>query len=146
MTNMSQVFQHKHRVSYSECTLGNHVYYARYLDILEEARGELFRSRAVPLLQLQEQDTIFPVIECRVRYKGQARYDDELTVEVSVIAAEGIRLNFGYRVLNAAGELILQGETHHVCATAGNRPKRLPATLVEKLGCWLTTPCSGPGQ
>jgi hypothetical protein len=32
------VFKHIHRVTYSDCTLGNHIYYSRYLDLL---RGTL---------------------------------------------------------------------------------------------------------
>ncbi len=32
-------FQYQHRVVYAECTVGTHVYYARYLDMLEAARG-----------------------------------------------------------------------------------------------------------
>ena len=46
------VFKHQHRIIYAECTVGNHVYYARYLDMLEEARGEFFRQAGWPLLAL----------------------------------------------------------------------------------------------
>ncbi|HWF19949.1 MAG TPA: acyl-CoA thioesterase, partial [Verrucomicrobiae bacterium] len=86
------VFQYVHRVTYSECTAGNHVYYARYLDLLEIARGEFFRRLGAPFLQWQQQEIIFPVIECRVRYKSPARYDDLLTVELWPTAVERIRL------------------------------------------------------
>ena len=64
------VFQHQHRVVYAECTVGNHVYYARYLDMLEEARGELFRRAGCPLLALQEGGTALPVIGLEIAYKG----------------------------------------------------------------------------
>ncbi len=57
-----KVFKHHYRVLYSECTVGNHVYYSRYLDILEAARGEFFRQAGAPLLALQESGTAFPVI------------------------------------------------------------------------------------
>ena len=53
------VFRHTHRVSYAECTLGNHVYYSRYLDLLEAARGDFFRQLGSPLLHWQERDVIF---------------------------------------------------------------------------------------
>ena len=36
---MADVFLHRHRVTYAECTVGNHVYYSRYLDLLESARA-----------------------------------------------------------------------------------------------------------
>lgn len=66
-----KTFIHPVRVTYAECTVGNHVYYGRYLDYLEEARGEFFRQMGCPLLQWQQAETIFPVIELRLRYKGQ---------------------------------------------------------------------------
>ena len=55
-----QVFRFEHRVPYALCTLGNHVYYSRYLDILEEARGEFFRHLGQPLLAWQEATPSFP--------------------------------------------------------------------------------------
>lgn len=55
------IFQYTHRVSYADCTVGNHIYYGRYLNLLEIARGEFFRHLGITLLQLQAQDTIFPV-------------------------------------------------------------------------------------
>src|SRR5689334_3561132 len=64
----AKTFRYKHRVTYAECTLGNHVYYARYLDLLEAARNEVFRELGVTLLELQEQDTIFPAVECHLKY------------------------------------------------------------------------------
>ena len=38
------MFRHTHRVTYAECTVGDHVYHSRYLDLLEAARGEFMRS------------------------------------------------------------------------------------------------------
>ena len=67
---MSAPFCHPHRVSYADCTVGNHVYYSRYLDFLEAARGEFIRSLGSTVLQWQERDVIFPVIEARLRYKS----------------------------------------------------------------------------
>jgi len=123
------VFQHSHRVTYAECTVGNHIYYARYLDLLEAARGEFFRHLGATFLQWQEKDTIFPVIECRLCYKSPARYDDVLTIEIWVTTAEKVRLNFGYRILNQTGVLVLQAETAHVCTGLDEKPKRLPEEL-----------------
>jgi acyl-CoA thioester hydrolase len=133
------VFRHTHRVTYAECTLGNHIYYSRYLDLLEAARGEFFRSLGLSFLQWQEQDTIFPVIECRLRYKGAARYDDVLTAEVWLTLAERTRLNFACRLLNQAGALILEAETFHVCTGLDQKPRRLPEELVASLLPYLNS-------
>jgi len=55
-----QIFTHTHRVTYAECTIGNHVYYARYLDLLETARGEFFRALGMTFQQLHDNGTVFP--------------------------------------------------------------------------------------
>ncbi len=59
---MAFQFRHHHRVTYSDCdcTMGNHVYHARYLDILEAARGEFFRAAGVPLASLHQLELFFP--------------------------------------------------------------------------------------
>ena len=126
-------FRHTHRVIYAECTVGNHIYHSRYLDLLEAARGEFIRSLGHTVLEWQEKDVIFPVIEARLRYKAPARYDDLLTIEVWVAAIEKVRLNFGHRILNQDGKLILEAETFHVCTSREEKPKRLPEELAEKL-------------
>jgi acyl-CoA thioester hydrolase len=130
---MTGPFRHTHRVSYAECTIGDHIYHSRYLDLLEAARGEFLRSLGTTVLALQEADYIFPVIEARLVYKLPARYDDLLTIEVRPTLVERVRLNFGHRILNQHGKLILEAETFHCCTSRDEKPKRLPAELVEKL-------------
>ena len=130
---MAEPFRHLHRVSYAECTVGNHIYHARYLDLLEAARGEFLRSLGSTVLALQDADYIFPVIEARLRYKAPARYDDLLTIEVAPTLVEKIRLNFAHRILDQDGKLLLEAETFHCCTSRDEKPKRLPAEMVEKL-------------
>ena len=134
---MAEPFRHHHRVSYAECTVGDHIYHSRYLDLLEAARGEFMRALGTPVLELQNADYIFPVIEARLRYKFPARYDDRLTIEVWMTLVERVRLNFGHRILNPDGRLLLEAETYHCCTSRDEKPKRLPAELVEKLKPYL---------
>ena len=134
---MAELFRHTHRVTYAECTIGNHIYHSRYLDLLEAARGEFMRSLGSPVLVLQDADYIFPVIEAHVRYKFPARYDDLLTIEVWLTLVQRVRLNFGHRILNPDGKIILEAETFHACTSREEKPKRLPEELVEKLKPYL---------
>jgi len=130
---MAEPFRHLHRVSYAECTVGNHIYHSRYLDLLEAARGEFLRSLGTTVLALQDADYIFPVIEARLRYKAPARYDDLLTIEVRPTLVEKIRLNFLHRILNQDGKLLMEAETFHCCTSRDEKPRRLPAEMVEKM-------------
>ena len=125
----SEIFRHTHRVTYAECTLGNHIYHSRYLDLLEAARGEFVRHLGTTLTHWQDQGFIFPVTECHLCYRAPARYDDLLTIEVSLTLLQRVRLNFGHRIRNQNGQLILEGETHHACTTLGEKPVRLPDAL-----------------
>jgi len=130
-------FSQPHRVTYAECTIGNHVYYARYLELLEEARGEYFRSIGIPFLRLQEQDTVFPVIACELQFKATARYDDQIRTEIWIVELARVRLAFRYRMINQMEKLILEGTTRHVCSTLAEKPKRLPNEVVEALRPYL---------
>ena len=134
---MSAVFIHRLRVTYADCTLGNHVYYARYLDFLEAARGELFRQLGRTFLQWQEAGVIFPVLEVQMRYRGAARYDDEVVIELWPTLMERVRLNFAYRITNPGDRLLLEAETNHVCANLTDKPQRLPQELVASLTPYL---------
>ena len=134
---MAELFRCNHRVTYAECTIGDHVYHARYLELLEAARGEFMRSLGKTVLELQNDDYIFPVIEARVRYKAPARYDDLLTIEVWMTQVERVRLNFGHRILNQNDKLILEAETFHCCTSCEEKPKRLPEELAGKLKPYL---------
>ncbi len=130
---MAEPFRYTHRVTYADCTVGNHIYHSRYLDLLEAARGEFLRALGTTVLELQEADYLFPVIEARLRYRFPARYDDRLTMEVQPTLIERVRLNFGHRLTNQDGKLILEADTFHACTSRAGNPKRLPEAMTEKL-------------
>ena len=117
--------------------MGDHVYYANYLRMLEAARGEFFRHLGLPFLSFQNQDTLFPVVECRLRFKSAARYDDLLAVEVWPTRAERVRLNLAYRITKSDAMLVLEAETFHACTTIHEKPKRLPEELRAKLQLFM---------
>ena len=130
-------FTHVHRVTYADCTVGNHVYYGRYPDLLEAARGEFFRYLGKSFLEYQEEGVIFPVSEVHLKYFAFAEYDDELRIECRLTAIRGARLGFGYRITKGEGVRILEGETLHGCVEASGRATRLPPALKERLQPYL---------
>ena len=121
------------------CTVGDHIYHSRYLDLMEAARGEFLRSLGVTVRSFQDADFIFPVIGARLRYRFPARYDDLLTIEVRPTLVERVRLNFGHRILNQDGKLILEAETFHACTSRDEKPKRMPEAFVAQLKLLMET-------
>lgn len=130
-------FVHTHCVTYAECTVGNHIYYARYLDLLEAARGEFFRAMNMTFQQLHESGTVFPVIEAKLRYKGAARYDDVLRIEVWLTELERVRMNFAYQIFNEQQKLLVEASTLHACTSIEDKLQRVPEELAEKLRPYL---------
>jgi YbgC/YbaW family acyl-CoA thioester hydrolase len=135
--NAPSVFRHRHRVSYAECTVGNHIYHSRYLDLLEAARGEFMRHAGHPLLRLQDAGYIFPVIEARLRYHRPARYDDVLVIELRLTELSRLRLGVHHLVVREDGVRVVEAETLHVCTGLEEKPRRMPVELVEALRPWV---------
>lgn len=157
-------FIHRHRVIYGECTLGNHVYYARYLDFLESARGEFFRNCGFPMSALQDAGVLFPVVEVQLRYFAAARYDDVLAIQIAVQRMDRVRLDFHCTIgqvtdlgdrscgepqetaadagneqratRRSAWKPLVEGVTRHVCTDLKDRPRRIPTELAAALQPW----------
>jgi len=142
-----KIFTCTHRVSYAECTVGNHVYHSRFLDILERARGEFLRSLNQSLAKLQEEGSGFPMVACEMEFKAMARYDDLLTIDLWLSALSGARFSCAGRIRDARGATVLNAVTHLACATLAGKPRRMPVQLVAALRDYLATtgPDSAPG-
>jgi YbgC/YbaW family acyl-CoA thioester hydrolase len=126
-------FTHRHRISYAATAPGNHVYFSRYLEIVEEARGEFFRSLGFPLNSLAQEHAIqLPVLECKVKYHRFARYDDEVEVRVRVDDIGRIRLRLEYELFRGE-DLLVDVVIEHACLRADERPTRLPGPLRKAL-------------
>jgi acyl-CoA thioester hydrolase len=95
------------------------------------ARGEFFRSIGFPLTAWQAQNIILPVVECHVRYKAAARYDEVLSIDLWVAEVRRARLGFEYLVFRESRGTVLEASTMHVCTTVDEKPRRLPEELLE---------------
>lgn len=122
-----------HRVTYADCTVGNHVYYGRYLDILEAARGAFFRELGFPFTQLDALDVALPVVRVELDFQAPARYDDVLAVDVQLEDRSRVKLTFAYRVTREDGTAVLAGRTWHGITNHADKPRRLPAEVDQVL-------------
>jgi YbgC/YbaW family acyl-CoA thioester hydrolase len=126
----NQSFIHPHRVTYADCTIGNHVYYANYLHILEAARGEFFRNVSAQRCSNGRKLALCFPSSKRTCATKPSRVTTMFEIEVWVTAAERVRLNFAYRITNQTGDLVFEGETFHVCMSLEEKMKRLPEEFV----------------
>ena len=126
----NETFIHRQRVIYAQCTIGNHVYHSRYLDIMEAARGEFMRAIGYPLQRLQDEDFIFPIIALRMKFIAPARYDDELQIHIALKDVSRLRLTVHHKITDPAGKVFVEAETDHVCTSIHEKPKRMPQELL----------------
>jgi acyl-CoA thioester hydrolase len=121
------------RVIYGDTDQMGVVYYANYLRYFEAARNEFIRAKGLRYRDFEEQyGLVLPVIEAHASYKVPAKYDDLLTVEISLAEAKRASARFDYRILRE-GTLLATGHTVHACVDLEGRPRRFPAELLERL-------------
>jgi len=136
----AQIFEHPLRVPASDCTVGNHVYYSRYLDWLEAARNEFFRAIGHPFPQLFEAGIMLPVIEAQVQYRGAARFDDRVIVRLRLQEISRIKIVFAAEIVNAdTGKVLVAATTTHASTDLNGKPHRLPAPLLQALEARVRT-------
>ena len=76
------VTEERIRVRYGETDQMGHAYYANYLFWFEQARGAWCRARGFTYKSLEEQGVLLPVVEAHLRYRGEVKYDDWITVRI----------------------------------------------------------------
>jgi acyl-CoA thioester hydrolase len=129
------------RVRYADTDQMGYVYYGNYARYYEIGRVEALRSLGFHYKEMEASGVMMPVYENRSRYLRPARYDDMLTIRVSIREMPSVRIVFYYDIYNQHGEHLNTGETTLVFMTAATgRLTKSPADLNEKLKPFFETP------
>lgn len=125
--------EHRLRVRYAETDQMGVVYHANYLVYMEEGRTRLMRELGAPYSEVERRGWALVVRRATVRYRGSARYDDELVVRTRLEHVGRASVTFGYEVLRDGEEAPLaEGSTELACVGlqgSSRRPAPLPAEL-----------------
>lgn len=122
------------RVLYGDTDAGGVVYYANYLRFCEAGRTEYMRDLVDRSYRsLEDEGLILPVVDCRVRYKASARYDDLLLVETSLVELKKVSCRFNYRISNQPGRLLALAYTVHAVVDRQGKLARFPAPIFTSL-------------
>lgn len=109
------------------------VYYANYLNFLEEARTDFFAEKGASIKEMAESGVMFVVSRQEVDYKFPAAYGDELDVQTSTGAITGVRIEFLHEIYNQNKQLIIKARTILVCVDKHLKPQAIPDWLRQKL-------------
>ncbi len=131
---MSQ--QTRLRVRYAETDQMGVVYYANYLVWMEVGRVECVRALGLQYKDLEQSEGLFlSVVESNCRYLYPARYDQEISVETSVVKASSRMVEFGYKISSVEPErLLAEGFTRHLWLNRDWKPTSLPEKYRAALG------------
>lgn len=90
-------------------------HHTNHLRWFEMGRVEFFRSCGISLWDMMNEGIVFPITKVSCEYKEPARFDDIITVEVTVAKLTRAQCVFTYRLVREAdGALIATGETQNV--------------------------------
>jgi acyl-CoA thioester hydrolase len=140
----------QHRVLYGDTDAAAVVYNANYLRYFELGRTEFMRDRVCSYREIEAMGLVLPVIECHVRFKAPARYDDLLTIETTLTALKKVTCTFSYRILqeadNSRPRLLTKGSTVMASINREGKLTPLPAEITAKLQPFLIPTASPAGE
>lgn len=99
------------RVRYAETDQMGVVWHGNYLQYFEVARTEALRASGWSYRSLEESGIMLPLVEAHLEYFMSARYDDLLTVRVTVVHPPTARMRFDYEIYNDTGAALVTGHT-----------------------------------
>ena len=110
------------------------VFYSRYLQYIERARTELIHEKfGLTLTQLmKEQDIMFVVRNCNIKYLKSAVFEDNLSVETTVLKKTNVRLNLLQEVKRGT-EILVSAEVELAVVDRSGSIKKLPKGFFAKI-------------
>lgn len=120
------------RVRYYDTDQMGIVYYGNYARFYEIGRVEALRNLGLSYKEIEEHGISMPVYDLTSRFIRPAKYDDLLTIRVTIPQMPKTRLMFDYEIFNQDGQLLNAGQTTLVFVrTETGRPCAAPVELVE---------------
>jgi acyl-CoA thioester hydrolase len=142
---VSEPFRYKQRVRYHECDPQGVVFNGNYLAYFDIGMTELWREAGGYEAMISD-GTDMVVVEARVRYLAPLRFDDEFDVTLSVTRLGKTSMSTEL-ALERDGEIVTEGELHHVFVKAGEGGKApIPEAVRAGLAPFVTEPVGDPAQ
>ncbi|UCD70736.1 MAG: acyl-CoA thioesterase [Syntrophobacterales bacterium] len=122
------------RVRYAETDQMGVAYYGSYIVWFEVGRSAYLRAKGFSYRELEEMGYILVVVDLRCRYKGAVKYDELIVVRTHLKDVKTRMLTFGYRIMTeGAQEVIVYGETRHLCLNKRGNPRSMPEKFLARL-------------
>lgn len=102
----------RHTAQYYETDRMGIIHHSNFIRWMEEARIDFLRQQGIRYSDLEASGLISPIFEVRCQYKRMVRFEDTVSIVVSVTRYTGIKLVLSYRMTDeVTGELCAEGES-----------------------------------
>ena len=88
------------RVRYAETDQMGYVYYGNYAMYYEVARAEALRAVGFPYKKLEDMGIMMPVLENRSKYLKAGKYDELLTLKVTIQKMPMVKITIHCDIFN----------------------------------------------
>lgn len=123
------------RILYSDTDSYGVVWHGAYTKWFEAARVGLVENLGLPLEELEENGTVFPVVEMNIRYKSSARMNERIIIKTNIAEVKPLSVTFEHKVYekNTNTLRVIAHTTIVVIdAKTGKMYRRIPEELYSK--------------
>ncbi|MFB5191355.1 acyl-CoA thioesterase [Alicyclobacillus fastidiosus] len=101
-------------VRYAETDQMGVVYHANYLIWFEIGRTKLVEDLGLRYVDMEDDGYFCPVLDVHAQYKRPLKYGENALVKTRVIEYNGVKVVYGYEIVDEHGALCVAGTSSHV--------------------------------
>ena len=121
---------YRRSVQYYETDMMGITHHANYIRWMEEARIDFLAQLGFPYGRMEAEGVVSPVRAVNCQYRRPCTFGDEIEIEVSVAAFNGVVLTIGYE-MRKGDEVICEGRSEHVFVRRNGGILRLKRDMPE---------------
>ena len=131
---MNSNFTFEIRTRYGETDQMGVIYYGIYPQYLEVAHVEWLRSLGISYKELEALGVMLPVVSLQINYKRPARYDELLSITLTLREKPTSKITFDYQIFNEEKQLLAEANTTLVFVNKETfKPIKCPDFILEKI-------------
>jgi YbgC/YbaW family acyl-CoA thioester hydrolase len=120
----------KRRVEFSQTDAAGLIHFSTYFNYMESAEAELLRSLGTSIIWEDGEKMMgFPRVDCQCSFRSPLRFEDLVSIEISVSEITGKSIQYAFRFLDPQGQLCAEGSMVTACVR-GEIGKHLSAVLI----------------
>src|SRR5471030_1411950 len=122
------------RIYYEDTDLSGVVYHANYLRYMERGRTEFFRLSGISRMAMLDdaEPTAWTLRSASLDFRRPARLEDQLEVRTTCPLLTGACMHADQKIY-AGDTLLVHGKVEACIMTLSGKPRRIPASIREKL-------------